>query len=716
MRILCVLDNFSLGGLQRHMIAAGKELVHRGHHFEFLLIGPGRMAPETEESQLPVLAWKQETLSETVGPHLKKFDLIFNTSARAFTKILDCCPEKIHPAVVQFCWDDVGPNILGWSRVSKIIVCNSQTRNQFINAFPKFQDRVLVLDNPVTIKTAPTSKTCAAWRRSHSIPQDAFLIGTLGRYTLAKRFTRLIKEVAPFLRSLPEAHLIIAGPTGKDDGVDWLSTYDPCAYFVEKMGLKDQVHLLEYQPNPEAVLAALDVYINMSESEGQSISVSEALWMGKPVITTAVGGTDRQINLGACPTGVLIPIYGPSHINLHLHDLYRERTYRTRLSENGRQLARTRFSLARYVDALEGIFSEACHASLVSNPINPRGLPHLRLLLVTYNKIHKVSPRVRCYFMQRCLRGFGVAAEIRTIDNVTLKDIDNSDMVVFHRVAQALLMTARDSQKRNLLRRRMRFLWEYSLRGRPTGYDLDDYIFLPDSEPMDISGDNLHFLETATLVIANSKAAARRFSKYSNIVRVIENPVNERLWDQRLLKRLGNKFTVGWIAGINHDNNAGHAYTIILELIGADKDINAVVLGGPKLPDQLSNADQVIQLPPIPWYKVPQVMVNFDVSLAPLIYNHENHSKGHGHICEPALLQIPSVVQDTESYNELVQDSVNGFTADVPGEWINKILALKADFSLRQEIGRTIYNQVLKRFGWGVIGQRYRQVLDEFIG
>ncbi|MFQ6060583.1 MAG: glycosyltransferase, partial [Thermoplasmata archaeon] len=59
-------------------------------------------------------------------------------------------------------------------------------------------------------------------------------------------------------------------------------------------GLEDTVHFLGRVEDPWVAISACDIYTHISKRESLSISILEAMSVGKPVIATDVGGT-REI-------------------------------------------------------------------------------------------------------------------------------------------------------------------------------------------------------------------------------------------------------------------------------------------------------------------------------------------------------------------------------------------------------------------------------------
>ena len=74
---------------------------------------------------------------------------------------------------------------------------------------------------------------------------------------------------------------------------------------VQAQGLSDRVTFLGHRKDIPDLLAACDLFVLPSLFEGYPLSVMEAAAAGKPVIATAVGGTDEALSNGC--SGLLVP-------------------------------------------------------------------------------------------------------------------------------------------------------------------------------------------------------------------------------------------------------------------------------------------------------------------------------------------------------------------------------------------------------------------------
>jgi len=125
--------------------------------------------------------------------------------------------------------------------------------------------------------------------RSHVVFSE-FTFVSVGRLTAVKGFDRLIKAFADVCqRVTKEVNLVIIG-TGEE--------YEQLNALVSSLELTDLVTLMGYSENPYQYMSAADVYISSSHTEGQPLSVGEALILGLPVVATKNQGTNDILQNG----------------------------------------------------------------------------------------------------------------------------------------------------------------------------------------------------------------------------------------------------------------------------------------------------------------------------------------------------------------------------------------------------------------------------------
>lgn len=140
--------------------------------------------------------------------------------------------------------------------------------------------KIRVIWNGVETRHAPADPMKV--RQELDIPAQQFLIGTVARLALQKRLDRLLEVTA----LLPDVMCIIAG-----DG----TRKGELTKAAESLGVSERVRFLGNRDDVGDVLAALDVFVVTSESEGLSNAMLEAMSYGVPVVSTDVSGADDAL-------------------------------------------------------------------------------------------------------------------------------------------------------------------------------------------------------------------------------------------------------------------------------------------------------------------------------------------------------------------------------------------------------------------------------------
>ena len=122
-------------------------------------------------------------------------------------------------------------------------------------------------------------------------------------------------------------------------------------------GLADRVEFLGARARFEDVLAAYDVFVLSSVSEGLSNTILEAMSTGLPVVATRVGGADELVEHEH--TGMLVPAADPMAMTAAIRRLLENAALRHTMGAAGRRRTEAEFSLAGMIAAYEDILPGA---------------------------------------------------------------------------------------------------------------------------------------------------------------------------------------------------------------------------------------------------------------------------------------------------------------------------------------------------------------------
>jgi glycosyltransferase involved in cell wall biosynthesis len=127
-----------------------------------------------------------------------------------------------------------------------------------------------------------------AFRRRMDIPEDAFVVGHLGRLAPEKNLEFLAQAVADFVGSHPRAHFLVIGSGPSETAMRDV--------FV-RAGLEARLHvggILKQQALADA-LHAMDLFAFASTSETQGMVLTEAMAAGLPVVALDAPGVREVV-------------------------------------------------------------------------------------------------------------------------------------------------------------------------------------------------------------------------------------------------------------------------------------------------------------------------------------------------------------------------------------------------------------------------------------
>lgn len=180
------------------------------------------------------------------------------------------------------------------------------------------------------------------------LPPGALVIGTMGRLVPVKNHASLIEATRLLRNQGLEPTVIIAGEGPVRSELEAQAA---------AAGLIDRVKFLGHRPDPEVVMAALDVYVLPSISEGLPNTVLEAMAAGLPVVVTRVGGADELIEDGV--TGMLVPPREPEALARALGMLLRDEGLRRTTGTAARARAESEFALSGMIRRYEALYTSA---------------------------------------------------------------------------------------------------------------------------------------------------------------------------------------------------------------------------------------------------------------------------------------------------------------------------------------------------------------------
>lgn len=210
------------------------------------------------------------------------------------------------------------------------------------------RDRVHVIHNGVDTG-AFASGDRAAVRDELGVAEGSILVGSLGNLRAAKDYANLIRAAA-LLAHDPRFRFAIVGERSEP-------LYSELLELRDELGLTDRFHFWGFREDVPDVMAAFDVLVISSSTEGFSLAAVQGMAAGTPVVATRSGGPERIITDGA--DGLLVPPGNPVALAEAIARIADDRDLRTSVVECARRTVASRFSLSAMLDRYEELYGEA---------------------------------------------------------------------------------------------------------------------------------------------------------------------------------------------------------------------------------------------------------------------------------------------------------------------------------------------------------------------
>ena len=167
----------------------------------------------------------------------------------------------------------------------------------------------------------------------------------VARFHPVKDHATAVRAMAHAVQSLPDAVLLLAGEGDDQPKIELLAN---------ELGIADHVRFLGLRRDVPDLMAAADVFVLSSLSEGISVTLLEAMGCARAIAATDVGGNSEVVAHGT--TGLLSPRGDATALGENLLRLLRDGALRTEMGAAGRRRLLEMFTQQRMHDAYAALY------------------------------------------------------------------------------------------------------------------------------------------------------------------------------------------------------------------------------------------------------------------------------------------------------------------------------------------------------------------------
>lgn len=358
-------------------------------------------------------------------------------------------------------------------------------------------------------------------------------------------------------------------------------------------------------------------------------------------------------------------------------------------------------------DLLEFVAEETDYpVSILEDIVNKfKAVPRDQYILLI-DGVENIIPqctRYRVLNKAEQLRKHGFAVKVVNLSDFQLSMAQNASHIIIYRspISPELLRLCHLAK-------------EY---GKPVFFDIDDLVFdtvytdqlsytqglnSVEKGNYDAGVRNYgYMLENCDGAITSTNQLQEELKKYQSKVLLNRNLASDELISisSQFIKdysQVSDIVKIGYFSGsISHNENFELIKPAIKQLLTKYSNVQLHIVGILDIPkDMKLFENQIVTHDYVDWDKLPALISEVDINLAPLVDSIFNRAKSEIKWIEAALVKVPTVASKIGAFSDVVIDGETGLLA-TDDQWFDKLEALVLSSDLRQKLAELAYREVL---------------------
>lgn len=211
--------------------------------------------------------------------------------------------------------------------------------------------RIVDIPNGIDLDRFSSAHDRRATARARLGIGDGPLVLIVGHLSEVKGYPVFLRAAEAVSRRVPNCQFAALGGETIADGYG-----TTLRELAGSLGLTRRMHFLGWRDDVPDVLAAADIVVLPSWSEGLPLAVLEAMACARPVVATPVGGVARAVTHGV--TGLLVPPGDHAELAASVCTLLENRAMAEAMGTEARHLAEARYSLDAFTSSVQTLYDE----------------------------------------------------------------------------------------------------------------------------------------------------------------------------------------------------------------------------------------------------------------------------------------------------------------------------------------------------------------------
>jgi glycosyltransferase involved in cell wall biosynthesis len=234
----------------------------------------------------------------------------------------------------------------GWNR--RVLAVSTEVARSIERFGLLRRTRVVTVPNGVPVESVRLEAALeGAARAELNIPNKNLVVGTVAVFRSQKRLDNWLQVAAYIAARRSDVTFLLVGGGPLESAI---------RARIVALGLKHCVRTPGFRPDGRRLMSVMDVYLMTSEFEGLPIALLEAMTLGKPVVSTPVGGIPEVLKTGTA--GLLAPVGAIGELGDCVLRLLDDAALRARMGRVGAARVESEYHVRRRVEAIESLYRE----------------------------------------------------------------------------------------------------------------------------------------------------------------------------------------------------------------------------------------------------------------------------------------------------------------------------------------------------------------------
>lgn len=211
-------------------------------------------------------------------------------------------------------------------------------------------------------------------------------------------------------------------------------------------------------------------------------------------------------------------------------------------------------------------------------------------------------------------------------------------------------------------------------------------------------------LKLCDAAITTTERLAEELGHYVPEVFINRNTASEEMCalSKEALKnktRKDDHVGIGYFSGsLTHNDDFELVLPALTKVMEKYPQVQLHVVGELDLPETLQQYKaRVVSHPFVDWKKLPSLIAEVDINLAPLEQSIFNEAKSENKWVEAALVKVPTVASNVGAFQRMIVSGETGILCDTEEEWVEQLSRLVEDKKERDRIAENAHRYCTKK-------------------